>query len=62
MLTGLDGLTADEIWSSREKGPFGRHIVYYLGKAAFIKNKRATGRQKDLADLEALGTDLDQPC
>lgn len=55
LLTVLDGLTVDEIWSSRQEGPFGGHAVYYLGKAAFIKNKRATGRQKDLADLEALG-------
>ena len=54
IITVLDGLTADEIWSSREKGPFGDQAVYYLGKDAFIKNKRAAGRQKDLADLEAL--------
>jgi hypothetical protein len=26
-----------------------------IGRAAFIKNKRATGRLKDLGDVEALG-------
>jgi len=55
LLTLLDGLTADEIWASRQKGPLGGHTVNYMGRAAFVKNKRAAGRQKDLADLEALG-------
>jgi hypothetical protein len=55
MLTILDGLTPDEIWASRQQGPFGNLAVFYLGKDAFIKNKRATGRLKDLADLEAIG-------
>lgn len=55
MLTILDGLTADEIWASRQQGSFGKLLVFYLGRAAFIKNKRATGRLKDLADLEAIG-------
>ena len=55
MLTILDGLTADEIWASRQQGSFGKLLVFYLGRAAFIKNKRATGRFKDLADIEAIG-------
>ena len=55
MLTILDGLTADEIWASRQQGPFGNLLVFYLGRVAFIKNKRASGRLKDLADLEAIG-------
>lgn len=55
ILTILDGLTADEIWASRQQGSFGKFLVFYLGRAAFIKNKRATGRLKDLADLEAIG-------
>lgn len=55
LLTVLDGLKAEEIWSSRQEGPLGDHAVHYLGRAAYIKNKRAAGRQKDLADLEALG-------
>ena len=55
LLTFLDGLTADEIWSSRQEGPLGSHTVNYMGRAAFVKNKRAAGRQKDLADLEAIG-------
>ena len=55
LLTRLDGLTADEIWASRKTGKFGNHRVTFLGKKAFIKNKRAVGRHKDLADIESLG-------
>ena len=29
--------------------------VPFLGREALVRNKRATGRAKDLADLEALG-------
>ncbi len=31
------------------------HSVSYIGRDQFVSNKKATGRQKDLADLEALG-------
>ena len=55
LLTELEGITEKEIWSSRREGPFGDYAVFYLGKDAFIKNKRAAGRPKDIADLEALG-------
>jgi len=55
LITILDGLTIKEVWESKEKGKFGDHDVYYLGREAFIKNKRALGRHKDLADLELLG-------
>lgn len=55
LLTLLDGVAADEIWESRQEGQLGSHAVNYMGKAAFVKNKRAAGRPKDLADLAALG-------
>jgi hypothetical protein len=29
--------------------------VPFLGRATFIANKRASGRHKDLGDIEALG-------
>lgn len=55
LLTDLDGLTAEEIWDTRQEGKFGNYDIFYLSKASFIKNKRAIGRHKDLADLESLG-------
>jgi len=36
--------------ADKEKGKLGPHDVFYLGKEAFIKNKRTMRRHKDLAD------------
>lgn len=55
ILTVLDGLNSDEIWEAREMGHLGSHTVAFIGKRAFIKNKQAIGRHKDLADIESLG-------
>lgn len=55
LIMTLDGLTQEEILKSRERGKFGDHNVFYLGRDAFVRNKRALGRHKDLADLELLG-------
>jgi hypothetical protein len=33
---------------------FGDLTVDFLGRDAFIRNKRATGRAKDLGDIEGL--------
>ncbi|MCX5796612.1 MAG: hypothetical protein NTY77_14050 [Elusimicrobia bacterium] len=52
LLTKLDGVRAEEIWVKRQEGPFGEHAVFYLDKDTFLKNKRASGRPKDLVDLE----------
>jgi hypothetical protein len=54
-MTELDGLTPDEVWAGRIAGRFGDMSVFYLGREAFVRNKRSLGRHKDLADLEALG-------
>jgi hypothetical protein len=48
-------LTWDEAADSAETFRFGDLEVRTLGRDALIKNKRATGRTKDLADIEALG-------
>jgi len=55
LMTVLAGLTPQETWESRNQSMFGEQPVFYLGKDAFIKNKRALGRHRDLADLELLG-------
>ena len=55
VLTELSGLTFDEAWSTRTQAAFGPITADVIGRAAFIKNKRATGRARDLGDVEALG-------
>ena len=54
VLTELTGVTFAEAWPSRRRGPFGPVEVDYLGREAFIRNKRQTGRTKDLGDVESL--------
>jgi hypothetical protein len=54
ILTELSGLTFAEAWPTRIRAPFGDVDVDVIGRDAFIRNKRATGRAKDLGDIEGL--------
>jgi len=55
ILTAVSGVAFDEAWGERVEDRFDDVPVPFIGRAAFIRNKRASGRKKDLADLEALG-------
>ena len=55
IVTSITGVSWDEARESSVSGRFGSVPVMYLGKDEFIRNKRALGRTKDLADVEALG-------
>ena len=55
ILTSLTGLTFDEAWRTRVAGNIGEVPCGFLGRDDLVKNKRALGRPRDLADLEALG-------
>lgn len=55
IITSLTGVTWEEAESGRSPGKYGDVPVFYIGRNQFISNKRAVGRKKDLADLEALG-------
>lgn len=55
ILTGLTGVSFAEAWSDRVEALFEGVRVPFMGRDAFFRNKRATGRTKDLADLESLG-------
>jgi hypothetical protein len=54
ILTELTELTFAEAWPDRLRRPFGDVDVDFIGRAAFIRNKRATGRAKDLGDIEGM--------
>ena len=54
LLTELSGLQFAEAWNDHSMFPFGPFAIPFLSKAALIKNKRATGRPKDLLDLDEL--------
>jgi hypothetical protein len=54
ILTGIDGLSFEEAWQSREKVDFHGIELFVIGRAALLKNKRASGRKKDLVDVALL--------
>ncbi len=55
IVTSVTGVSWDEVAAGREVGTYGDLKVHYIGKKQFILNKRAIGRKKDFADLEAIG-------
>jgi len=54
ILTELTGLTFAEAWPDRVQRPFGDTAIDFIGREAFVRNKRATGRAKDLVDIEGM--------
>ena len=55
LLTSISGVTWDEAHAGRVSGHYGDVSVDYIGRDEFIANKRASGRARDMADLERLG-------
>jgi hypothetical protein len=55
IVTSITGVSWDQAVAGRVEDRYGDLNVRYLGKKELIQNKRALGRKKDLADLEALG-------
>jgi len=58
ILTAISGVGFEEAWPGRVTHETEGLAVPFLGRAALVRNKRASGRAKDLADLEALGEAL----
>ena len=59
LLTSITGVSWEEAWNGRVEGGYGDLPVPYLGREQFIANKLATGRRRDLVDLELLGEQLE---
>jgi len=57
IITSITGVSWEDAKAGRVAGTYGDLKVYYIGKKELILNKRAIGKNKDLADLEAMGED-----
>ncbi|HSB77973.1 MAG TPA: hypothetical protein VLM91_04245 [Candidatus Methylomirabilis sp.] len=57
IITSITGVSWEQARSGRVRGQFGDVVVHYISRDDFIANKRALGRKKDMADLEAIGED-----
>ena len=58
VLTDVTGLAFEVAWDARVVHQIDALEVPFIGREDLIRNKRATGRYKDLGDIEALGEDL----
>jgi len=54
VLTDITGVEFEAAWADRLLHPVAGRPVPFIGRAHLIANKRATGRTKDRADVEAL--------
>ncbi|HKP73867.1 MAG TPA: nucleotidyltransferase [Pyrinomonadaceae bacterium] len=61
LLTGVDGVEFDEAWQRKLSIAIGELEIYVLSKVDLLRNKLATGRDKDRGDVawleKNLGTD-----
>ena len=55
LITSLTGISWEKAEAAKSPGNYGDVPVFFIGRKEFIANKRAIGRKKDLADIEALG-------
>jgi hypothetical protein len=51
LLTGVDGLNFDEAWQKKVSVSIGELMLYVLSKVDLLRNKLATGRDKDRGDI-----------
>jgi hypothetical protein len=54
LLTSIDGVTFEEAWPKRQQWIVEELAIPVISREHLIANKRATGRAKDLADVEQL--------
>jgi hypothetical protein len=54
LLTSIDGVSFDDAWRNRTTVRVEGQEIALIGREDFLRNKRATGRLRDLADAEEL--------
>jgi hypothetical protein len=54
LLTEISGVSFDEAWTSRITAEVEGRTVAFIGRDALVKNKEASGRPQDVADVARL--------
>ncbi|MGD0078881.1 MAG: nucleotidyl transferase AbiEii/AbiGii toxin family protein [Sedimentisphaerales bacterium] len=54
IMNSLTGVSWEKANADKVRGGFDKTIVHFISKEDLITNKKSLGRQKDLADIEAL--------
>jgi len=57
LLTSITGVTFDEAWAGRLENELEGIRLNFIGRGDLIRNKKAIGRPRDKADIEALGAE-----
>jgi hypothetical protein len=57
ILSGISGVSFDTVWQRRVRADLDGTPVNFIDRESFIRNKKATGRTKDKADVETLGAE-----
>jgi hypothetical protein len=60
LLTSISGMEFDEAWADRLEIPIQSLTISCLSREAFVRNKRAAGRPRDLADIALLEAEGDR--
>lgn len=55
IITSVSGVAWEDADARKVSGSYADVVVYFISRADFIANKKAIGRAKDAADIEALG-------
>jgi hypothetical protein len=54
VLTEISGVTFDEAWESRDSVDLEGRPIFVIGREPLLRNKEASGRPKDIADVARL--------
>jgi len=54
LINAISGVSFETAWKNRITGRYGKTDVYYLSKSDLLKNKKASGRPRDLLDIDEL--------
>jgi hypothetical protein len=54
LMTAITGVGFEEAWDTRVAGEIDGLSVFFIGKAALLRNKESTGRNKDKIDADQL--------
>jgi hypothetical protein len=55
VMSAISGVSWDDVWAGHDTATLSQMPIPFIGRTEFVANKRASGRPKDLADLDALG-------
>ena len=52
LIVGGDAVALDDAWASKVAGEIDGSPVWFIDRESLLRNKRATGRPQDLADVD----------